>query len=207
MVLGIATVLFAWGALAERSSGHREPVGGHDVTQRTTASTIAVEADNDQNSVDGHETTTTRSETAHSETSGEHGETPTSAGSVDGDAHGAGGSETAATHTESSPENRRVLGVNLESLWVILAGTAASVALAILVLYRKQRWPVVAVAMLGAAFVALEIAEVVHHHAEARTGLVVVAALAATAHLIAAILAASELIAVRRRTKSQRVAQ
>ncbi len=177
----LATLMFVWGALAERAirhtGTHSNPNAGASV-HRKTLGVLLVADEHGAGATDQHgtEATTTTGATD------QHG-----AGATD--QHGAGGSkpsgETGVPHSEST-ENRNVLGINLESLWVIVLGAAVSLLLAGLVLRRRDAPIVVAVIVVAVAFVVLEIAEVQHQHSEGRNGLLVLAAIAGVCHLAAA---------------------
>ena len=161
LVLVVATVLFAWGALAERASVRVEHHVAHAIVAPSGGSS-----------------------STHAEGSDVHG--------AGGAETGAGGVETGAAHAETATEHRRVLGINLESLWLILTGVVVSIALALALVMRRERYWITIAFVICAAFFVLEIAEVQHQHQEARTGLMVLAGTAAFAHLAAALFAASE---------------
>ena len=177
LLLALATLLFIWGALAERATAHKETTTSapHAETgSETTAPASHVETGSETTATDSHVETDsqTTAPTAHVES----------------------GPET-TSHQETSVENRKVLGINLESWWVITLGAIVSLLLAIFVLTRAVRWPLVAAGLVGLAFVVLEIAEIQHQHKEGRTGLVALAALAGVVHLSVTGLAGRELAA------------
>jgi len=99
--------------------------------------------------------------------------------------------------TEADSEYRP-LGINLESTPLIIAAAALSLALAGLVAFRASTAVFVAVVVLGGAFTALEVAEVIHQADRDKTGLVALAVLAGMFHASAAVLAARELLVARR---------
>ena len=159
VVLVVATVLFVWGALAERSSARRETPPTATSTRSSSAATGSSDADG------GVETHTG----------------PTVA-SVAGDADG-------GRATVSSSETHRVLGVNVESGFTIIFGAVLSVVVAGLVAFRTDRRLLAIMMVLAGAFVVLEIAEVVHQRAEHRAALTTLAILAGLAHASAVIVA------------------
>ena len=195
-LLTAATIFFVWGALAERASSHSEtPAAHHDAT---TSTPKAEGGDGDAHGVSGTETTqrttpATSSETGGSEAPDANSESPATTTPASGDVHGAGGSESNPNHSETSTENRKILGINLESLWVILLGAAVSLGLAALVVVRRSRAELVGVVVLAAGFVVLEIGEIQHQHTEHRSGLVALAAIAGVLHLAAALTAGGAL--------------
>ena len=99
--------------------------------------------------------------------------------------------------TESASEYHP-LGVNLESTPLIIIAALISIALAGLVAFRPNPAVLVAVVVLGAAFTALEIAEVIHQADRDETGLVTLALAAGVLHAAAAILAARALVVMPR---------
>ena len=163
VVLVVATVLFVWGALAERGTR------AAGTTTVSTGSTVAVAVAKD---ADGGVETTVRATVS----------------TVARDADG--GVETGAV---VSSEHRTVLGVNLESGWLIALGAVVSLLVAGVVGTRTTRWPLVVMAVVAAMFVVVEIAEVPHQHTEHHGGLVTLAILAGLAHATVVVLAGHQL--------------
>jgi hypothetical protein len=123
-----------------------------------------------------------------SETGGESGEP---AG-----AHGEGGASQAtasgeAGHVESGTghtESERLLGVDVESTPLVVLAVLAGLALAALAASRigLRHGFLLAVVVIGLAWAALDIREVVHQLDESRTGVAVVAMAVAALHLTVA---------------------
>ena len=127
-----------------------------------------------------HHTATTQESSGSGETSAEHAAEPTNATSSSG---------------ETSGESEyRPFGINLESTALIVIAALVSIALAGLVAFRPSRPALVAVVILGAAFTALEIAEVIHQADADKPGLLALAAIAGTLHAAAGLLALFELV-------------
>jgi cobalamin biosynthesis Mg chelatase CobN len=162
VILLIATGLFAYGVLHERSlirNGHGE-----------TAAQLA------------SETAATRA----SETPAKRaGETATNAGTVPATPTGNG--ETAAQHAREG----RVLGVDLESTPMIVLAIVAGLGLAIMAFspLGATRAILIALALGALAWSALDVREVVHQANESRTDLAIVAGVVAGLHAAAAALA------------------
>jgi hypothetical protein len=122
------------------------------------------------------------------ETGGESGE---SAG-----AHSEGGESSATTsgeagHVESTTghaEGERLLGVDVESTPLVVLAVLAGLALAALAASRigLARGFLLAVVLIGLAWAALDIREVVHQLDESRTAVAVVAMAVAALHLAVA---------------------
>ena len=165
VVLVVATVLFVWGALAERGTR----VAGTTAVSTGSPSTVAKDGDG------GVETTVPATVS-----------TVPVAAAKDAD----GGLETGAA---ASSEHRKVLGVNLESGWLIALGVVVSLLVAGAVGTRTTRWPLVVMVVVAAVFVVVEIAEVAHQHTEHRAGLVTLAILAGFAHATVVVLAGHQL--------------
>lgn len=101
-----------------------------------------------------------------------------------------GGSGETGSTSEFQP-----LGINLESDPLIIVAALGSLSLAGLVAFRTNRAVLAAVVVVGVAFTALEIVEVLHQADVDETGLLVLAATAGVLHAGAAFLAARELFA------------
>ena len=101
-----------------------------------------------------------------------------------------GGAETGAA---ASSEQRTVLGVNVESGWVITVAVVVSLFVAGGVAFGSTRWPLGVMATVAAVFVVVEIAEVPHQRTEHRPGLVTLAILAGFAHAVVVVLAGHQL--------------
>jgi uncharacterized low-complexity protein len=145
------------------------------------AALLAIGAAAERGSDDHHDeaaTTETAEEVGHDEAAeeGEHTEA------------------TATAHSEVSEEGEEgeeeeLLGVNVESIPLVVAGVLASVALAIGVWLRRDRWLLWTVAGLAVAFVVFDVAEFVHQIDENRTGIAIIAASVAVLHFAAAAVA------------------
>ena len=90
--------------------------------------------------------------------------------------------ETAVTATDNHAENK-VLGIDIESSAAVAAALAISLLLAALILFVEARAFVAAVAVFALAFMVFDIAEVAHQLDASETGLAIVAAVVALAHL------------------------
>jgi hypothetical protein len=131
----------------------------------------------------------------------------------DGDTHAEEPSGEVAGHSESGEsgesaevraregaeaveaDEQRVLGLDLESPGPVAAALVLSAVLAAAVLFRPDRWVLVAIAVVAAAFAVLDIAEVGHQLDEDKTGLAVLAATIAAMHAATAALAVWHLTA------------
>jgi cobalamin biosynthesis Mg chelatase CobN len=170
VVLLVATGLFAYGVLHERSlirSGQGE----------SAAATNASETPAKRAS----ETAATRT----SETAKHPTETAANAGT---------GSATSTGHVETSAQHARegrVLGVDLESTPMIVLAIVAGLALAILALspLGTMRAILLALALGALAWSALDVREVVHQANESRTDLAIIAGFVVALHATAAALA------------------
>jgi hypothetical protein len=112
----------------------------------------------------------------------------------------AGTSKTA----ETSSEELRPFGIDVEAWPFVALGAAASLALAAAAALRPQSVPLlVVVAVALAAFAALDIREVVHQLDEDKTGLAVLAGAVALLHLASA--AVAGVMASRARTDHETV--
>jgi energy-converting hydrogenase Eha subunit A len=90
------------------------------------------------------------------------------------------GGETTTSPSEAGTE--KVLGLDVESAGLVAVGVVASVALAALVWLRPRRHVFVVIAVFAAAFVVLDVAEVVHQLDHSREGLAVLAAIIGLMH-------------------------
>ena len=88
-------------------------------------------------------------------------------------------------HDESSEE--RVLGMNLESPFIIGLGIAVSVVLAVLTWRSNLRLVLLTAVGFAALFVVFDIAELVHQIDQSRAGVAVLAAVVALVHAAAAL--------------------
>jgi hypothetical protein len=93
--------------------------------------------------------------------------------------------------------SERLLGVDPESSGLLAVAVVVSLALAALVWRGEPPWLLGLVALVMAAFAALDVREVVHQIDESRTGLTLVALLVAALHLAAAGLAARAAMSAR----------
>jgi hypothetical protein len=98
------------------------------------------------------------------------------------DAGEASGAE--AGHNESADE--RILGVDVESPGSVVLAVAVSVALAVGLWIRRQRWLAVSAAAAAIVFALFDVAEIAHQLDETRYGLAVLAGVIAAGHLAAA---------------------
>jgi hypothetical protein len=97
-------------------------------------------------------------------------------------------------HEESS---ERLLGIDPESPGLLAVAVVVSLVLAALVWRGAAPWLLALVALVMAAFAALDVREVVHQLDESRTGLALLALLVAALHLAAAALAARAAMSAR----------
>lgn len=162
ILLAVATGLFVWGSIAERSS-HSDT---HVAQPAAGGETHTAEGDEDS--------TGTRSS--------ESGETPAQHNSE---------SPNPGSQAETGDEagEFRPLGVSLETNGFVALGAVVSLALAGLVAFRPRRRVLVAVAVIAAGLLALEVVEVVHQIGESRPILVLLAAVAGVLHGVVAVLA------------------
>ena len=86
-------------------------------------------------------------------------------------------------------DEERVLGIDVESPLLVTTAVVVSVLLAGLVWRRRDRSLLVAIAIFGAGFAVLDIAEVAHQLDEAHNGLALLAGLIAALHASTAVLA------------------
>jgi hypothetical protein len=93
-----------------------------------------------------------------------------------------GGSE--AGHDESAEE--RILGVDVEAPGAVVLAVAVSVALAVGLWIRRQRWLAVAAVGVAVVFAVFDVDEIAHQLGESRNGLAVLAGVIAAGHLAAA---------------------
>ena len=103
--------------------------------------------------------------------------------------HASEGNTPGVTETEYRP-----LGINLESTPLIVAAAVISFGLAGLVAFRPGRTVLLLVVFVASGFVALEIVEVVHQANVSKTGLLVLALIAAVLHAAVAVLALGEVL-------------
>lgn len=90
--------------------------------------------------------------------------------------------EAAADELGERAEEERVLGLDLESTPLVVAGVAVSVALAAGVWLRRDRWLLWTAAGFAAMFAVLDVAELFHQIEEHRTGIAIIAATVAILH-------------------------
>ena len=113
-------------------------------------------------------------------------------------AAGSGTSTEGATHTESATpaeaagahHGEKLVGIDIESIPAIVLGALASVLLAALVFWRRERYWLVAAVLFGLVFAAGDAREVSHQLNEHRSGLALVAAILNALHLAVSALAA-----------------
>jgi hypothetical protein len=158
-LLVASTAVFAVGVITERSSTdtHNEPSASH-----------AAESGGGSGEPEG----------AHNE-SGESSAT------------GAGETARAETSAESGAagaESERLLGIDVESTPLVILAVLAGLALAAFAASQIGLRPgfLLAVVVIGVAWAALDIREVVHQLDESRTGVAVIAIVVAALHLAVA---------------------
>ena len=117
---------------------------------------------------------------------GEAAETHDEAGEAESEE---GHAEPAAGETSS--EDERLLGIDLESAPLVVLAVLAGLGLAALTATRfgRLRGFLLAVALVALVWAALDVREVLHQLDESRTGIAVVAIVVAVLHLAAALLA------------------
>lgn len=165
-----ATVFFLWGALVERSGESGE--SAETVARETGSETESRSSNAPEEEGERSETAAGRAAEAKNkgESDGEHGE-----------------------KTEYRP-----LGVNLESIPLLITGAMLSLALAGLVARRPRREVLLAVLVLTAGFTVLEIFEVQQKAGAKETGILALALIGGLLHAAAAVLAALALMSGRR---------
>jgi hypothetical protein len=89
-----------------------------------------------------------------------------------------------AGHDGSAEE--RILGVDVEAPGPVVLAVAVTVALAVGLWIRKQRWLAVAAAWVAVVFALFDVTEIAHQLDESRNGLAVLAGVIAAGHLAAA---------------------
>jgi hypothetical protein len=201
-----ATAAFVVGVILERDESHSEAA---EAPARRAAESPAQRAGEGATSGTISERGESRESAQHS-ASGEGGER----GSENAE-HGESGesaahdqtSQSSATTTGAAPTtetpqhseaSEKLLGVNPESTGLLVIAVVASLLLAAGVWWLGAS-PLVSgvVAVAMAAFGALDVREVVHQARESRTGLMLLAALVAVLHLVAAAIAARAAVAAR----------
>ena len=103
---------------------------------------------------------------------------------------------------EQEEEELQPLGIDLESTPLVVAAAIVSLIVAGMVAWRPTRGWLLAVLILGIAFAAIEVAEVVRQAEEENTGALLLALAACVTHAVAAVLAANEIRAPRRSSES-----
>lgn len=124
---------------------------------------------------------------AHAETTQPAGHQDEASGAAEGEtghdeATETGGAE--AGHDESADE--RVLGVDVEAPGAVVLAVAVSLALAVGLWIRRQRWLALAVVGVAVVFVVFDVAEIAHQLDVSRKGLALLAGVIAAGHLAAA---------------------
>ena len=94
--------------------------------------------------------------------------------------------EQTATAGDEDGEDERVLGIDVESPAAVVAAVVVSLALAVGLWLRKQRWLALVAVGFGIAFAVFDIAEINHQLDESRTGLALLAGAIALTHVAAA---------------------
>jgi hypothetical protein len=119
----------------------------------------------------------------------DHDEASEAAGSESGHDEAAEAAGSDADHHESG-EEEQVLGVDVESPGAVGLAVAASIALAVGLWIRKQRWLAIAAVGVAVVFAVFDVAEFAHQISESRTGLALLATVIAAGHLAASATAA-----------------
>jgi len=106
-----------------------------------------------------------------------------------------------ATHTETAAvhHSEKLFGINIESIPTIVLGALASVVLAALVFWRRERSWLVVTVLFGLLFATGDARELSHQLNEHRSGLAALAAVLIALHLVVSALAA---LLIRRRTEN-----
>jgi hypothetical protein len=100
--------------------------------------------------------------------------------------------------SERRAEKRReakLLGINPEALSLVIIAVIVSVLLAVGIWFRRITLVLVAIAVFGLVFAALDVREVLHQVDESRTNLIAIAGVLIGLHLLVAGLAAVGLLA------------
>lgn len=105
--------------------------------------------------------------------------------------------EVGGTEGEEEEQEFRPLGLNLESVPLIVAGALVSLALAALVVLRPRRESLLAVLVLAGGFTVLEIVEVARKADEDQSGLLALALLASVLHAGAGVVTLGLLVSAR----------
>ena len=185
-----ATVVFVWGAFAERS-GHSETHA--EKTTRTTPETTTESADPHARESGSESTTSTAAQgDSPAERAGESdsGSSTTVAAVAESPAQHA--AESGSASGEAGDAEYHPLGVNLESTPLVVAAALFSLVLAAAVAMRPRREVLALIGVVAAAFAALEVVEVAHQASQSRPGLVALAAAALVLHAAVVLLAAVE---------------
>jgi hypothetical protein len=132
----------------------------------------------------------------HTEPAGTHAAEPGGESGESAGAHSEAGESSATTSSEAShvesgtehAESERLLGVDVESTPLVVLAVLAGLALAALAASRigLARGFLLAVVLIGLAWAALDIREVVHQLDESRAGVAMVAMAVAALHLAVA---------------------
>lgn len=125
-----------------------------------------------------------------------HHDEPSVNAEAQGDSHDEAGesaeqreAEGADEHSEANESEGKILGIDRESAGLVVLAVVALLALAALLWQRPSRGLWLAVGLMALAFAIFDVAEVIHQFDESDSGLAVLAALVALAHVGAAAVA------------------
>ena len=162
LVLLLATVVFVTGISAERS------LAGEAAEGRS-----------------GESSAVTGAEAPAEEASEDHEEDE----ETEGEGEEALADEAAAPHDEANEASEEILGINPESTGAIAAAVVLSLVLAAALWFWGTPAVLIVAAVFALLFAALDLREVAHQLSEARSGLAVIALLAAVLHVGVAVIA------------------
>ena len=97
--------------------------------------------------------------------------------------------DEAGDRHEQEEGGESVLGINAESTPLVVIGVGMSIAFAVLVWFRRDRWLLWTVAAFAALFTVFDVAEMLHQIDEDRTGIAVIAGVLAVVHASATLVA------------------
>lgn len=121
---------------------------------------------------------------------GSHDESADAAAGEDGRHEDDAEPSTGAESNDESREEERILGVDVESPFAVALAGAVSVALAVGLWVRDERWLALVAGGVAVVFAVFGVVEIAHQIDESRTGLAVLGGVIAAGHTAAAVTAA-----------------
>ena len=149
------------------------------------AALFAIGVSAERNNEDHHDEPATAVESGEA---GDHDEAAEAGERAEAGEEGAHAEETAAERAEQGDEEQ-VLGVNLESVPLVIAAVIASTVLAVAVWFRTDRWLLWTVAGFAAVFTVFDVAELVHQFDENQTSIAIIVACVGVLHAAATVVA------------------